>query len=42
MDSDEGFSFSSTAHNFDEHIGKSIRGYDDLRSDIKWGVNDDR
>jgi tRNA (cmo5U34)-methyltransferase len=28
------FSFSSTAKAFDDHIGKSIRGYHDLRDDI--------
>lgn len=28
------FSFSNTADAFDEHIGKSIRGYHDLRDDI--------
>jgi len=28
------FSFSNTAQAFDDHIGKSIRGYHDLRDDI--------
>lgn len=28
------FSFSNTADAFDDHIGKSIRGYHDLRDDI--------
>jgi len=28
------FSFSNYAENFDDHIGNSIRGYDDLRSDV--------
>ncbi len=27
------FSFSNYAENFDDHIGKSIRGYEDLRND---------
>ena len=28
------FSFSNVSDNFDDHISKSIRGYDNLRSDI--------
>ena len=28
------FSFSNYAENFDDHIGNSIRGYSDLRSDV--------
>jgi tRNA (cmo5U34)-methyltransferase len=45
MSNNERFSFSSTAHEFDEHIGKSIRGYHDLREDIvgmsRYFVEDD-
>ena len=32
--SEQRFRFSNTAHEFDDHIGKSIRGYHDLRDDI--------
>jgi len=34
MKKDQRFRFSSVANNFDEHITKSIRGYDDLRNDV--------
>ena len=43
--SDQRFSFSNTAHEFDDHIGKSIRGYHELRDDIvgisRYFVEDD-
>ena len=42
---DQRFSFSNTAHEFDAHIGKSIRGYHELRDDIvgisRYFVEDD-
>ena len=43
--SDQRFSFSYTAHEFVDHIGKSIRGYHELRDDIvgisRYFVEDD-
>ena len=43
--SEQRFRFSNTAHEFDDHIGKSIRGYHDLRDDIvgisRYFVEDD-
>ena len=45
QDTSKVFSFSNTADAFDEHIGKSIRGYHDLRDDIvamsKYFVDDE-
>ena len=45
MSDKDKFSFSNMSDNFDNHISKSIRGYDNLRTDIigmsKYFVIDD-